>query len=47
MENKKKLEKNDLNFIIYIDAKFYLYSKEEIIFFKKENFSLQNKTSSQ
>lgn len=47
MENKKKLEKNDLNFIIYIDAKFYLYSKRKIIFPEKENFSLQNEISSQ
>lgn len=45
MENKKKLEKIDFNFIIYVYAKFYLYGKKEIIFFKKENFYLHNETS--
>ena len=32
MRNENKLEKIDLNFIIYIDAKFYLYSKRRNYF---------------
>ena len=47
MRNENKLEKNDLNSIIYIDEKFCLYIKRKIIFPEKENFSLQNEISSQ